>query len=135
MDAFLLVVLFLLLLYLGGVVATVMVARSRGRSTWYVLWPVFLGKIGAIVAIAVILLQPEKAARPQESEKEGRTQTRTPPPSPWRALPGARSRQVRMYQRWTDHQRSCATCRDGATRCPHGASLYAAYVDTGGRLP
>lgn len=130
MEAVLVVVLLVLLLYLGGIVATVIVARSRARSPWYALWPVMLGNVGAIIAIAVILVQPEKA------QKEARTETGTPRVDPPRmSFADGRTRQVRLYQQWTDHKRACDVCADRTPRCQHGTSLYAAYADAGGRLP
>ena len=130
MDAVSFVVAFVLLLYVGGILATVLVARSRGRSPWYVLWPVLFGKIGAIIAIAVILVQPEKV------EKEARTEIRTPRTAPPRRFSAdGRTRQVRLYQQWSDHKRACDVCADRTPRCPRGDSLHRTYTDAGGRLP
>ena len=49
-----------LLMWLAPILVTAVVARSRGRSLLYILWPALLGWVGAAIAIIVVLVQAEK---------------------------------------------------------------------------
>ena len=46
--------------WLGPVALVGYVATKRGYSLHYMWWPVLLGWIGGIVALAILLLKPER---------------------------------------------------------------------------
>ena len=48
--------------WLGPVALVGYIATRRGYSRHYMWWPVALGWIGGIVALAILLLKPERVA-------------------------------------------------------------------------
>ena len=110
--------LVLLLLWAALIVAVILVANSRNRSRHYAWWAVFLGSVGAVIAMAVILVQAEKPASRRLVEPA------TPAPGPsWkrRALRG------NLGARWVRHYlHECSDCTRKGPLCPTGRDLWAA---------
>ena len=107
-------VLLLVLLFWGAlIVAVILVANSRNRSPHYAWWAVFLGWAGAVIAMALILVQAERpASRPP-------VEPTAPAPGPsWkrRAPPG------NLGARWVRHYlQECSDCTRKGPVCPDRA--------------